>query len=125
MIVFFLVNRQQDLLKNIVEIKPKKQKVSVPSSLQSERSNQFLTGTVSSPANVDNEGKLVQNLSPSRASETHKNSCSAANTAMHETQDQQLEKEPSQKSNAVEVDQNPKDSLKSLLGLAYESSDEE
>ncbi|URE24631.1 hypothetical protein MUK42_18121 [Musa troglodytarum] len=106
--------RQQDLLKNIVGIKPKRQKVSSPGSLQPEHSTQPLPGRVASPA--DSEGKLGKNPSPTRPSETQKGSCLVAAVRVHKKQEEQEGKDPSMKS---------KGAVKSLLGLAYESSDDE
>ncbi|CAL9109088.1 unnamed protein product [Musa textilis] len=106
--------RQQDLLKNIVGIKPKRQKVSSPGSLQPEHSTQPLPGRVASPA--DSEGKLGKTPSPTRPSETQKGSCLVAAVRVHKKQEEQEGKDPSMKS---------KGAVKSLLGLAYESSDDE
>ncbi|XP_042375849.1 uncharacterized protein LOC121969689 isoform X3 [Zingiber officinale] len=102
--------RQQDILKKIIQVMPKKQKVSSPSLLQSEHSNQSSSGRGSIP--VDSEGKLEKSLSPSRPSEVHKISCSVVTNSPQREQEQ-------------EVDARPETTVKSLLGLAYESSDEE
>ncbi|URE24627.1 hypothetical protein MUK42_18121 [Musa troglodytarum] len=88
--------RQQDLLKNIVGIKPKRQKVSSPGSLQPEHSTQPLPGRVASPA--DSEGKLGKNPSPTRPSETQKGSCLVAAVRVHKKQEEQEGKDPSMKS---------------------------
>ncbi|CAL9146565.1 uncharacterized protein LOC135644972 isoform X3 [Musa acuminata AAA Group] len=109
--------RQQDLLKNIIGIKPKRQKVSSPGSLQPEHSTQSFPGRVASPA--DSEGKLGKNLSPTRPCETQKSSCLVAAVGVHKKQEEQEGKDPSMKSKGAE------DAVKSLLGLAYESSDDE
>ncbi|XP_042382011.1 uncharacterized protein LOC121974824 isoform X4 [Zingiber officinale] len=102
--------RQQDILKKIIQVMPKKQKVSSHSLLQSEHSNQSSSGRGSIP--VDSEGKLEKSLSPSRPSEVHKISCSVVTNSPQREQEQ-------------EVDARPETTVKSLLGLAYESSDEE
>ncbi|CAL9776416.1 unnamed protein product [Musa acuminata subsp. burmannicoides] len=109
--------RQQDLLKNIIGIKPKRQKVSSPGSLQPEHSTQSFPGRVAAPA--DSEGKLGKNLSPTRPCETQKSSCLVAAVGVHKKQEEQEGKDPSMKSKGAE------DAVKSLLGLAYESSDDE
>ncbi|XP_065031416.1 uncharacterized protein LOC135585661 [Musa acuminata AAA Group] len=106
--------RQQDLLKNIIGIKPKRQKVSSPSSLQSERPTVSSTG--------DREGHLGKNISHSTPSKTQKNACLAANVAM---QEQPVREDTSMKTNGGEANRKPEDTVKSLLGLAYESSDNE
>ncbi|KAF3787721.1 hypothetical protein EJ110_NYTH07585 [Nymphaea thermarum] len=84
--------RQQDLLKSIVEIKPKRQRVSSPSNRM--QTNQL------SPASATQDavkGNLDQ--------ETGKG------LATHNREDQS--------------DKKPEEAGKSLLGLAYESSDED
>lgn len=111
------MGRQQDLLKNIIGIKPKRQKVSSPGSLQPEHSTQSLPGRVASPA--DSEGKLGKNQSPTRPCETQKSSCLVTAVGVHKKQEEQEGKDPSMKSKGAE------DAVKSLLGLAYESSDDE
>ncbi|CAD5195107.1 unnamed protein product [Musa acuminata subsp. malaccensis] len=109
--------RQQDLLKNIIGIKPKRQKVSSPSSLQSERPTVSSTG--------DGEGQPGKNISNSTPSKTQKNACLAANVAMQEQQEQPVHEDTSMKTNGDEANQKTEDTVKSLLGLAYESSDDE
>ncbi|CAL9124732.1 unnamed protein product [Musa textilis] len=115
--------RQQDLLKNIIGIKPKRQKVSSPSSLQSERPTESLSGGVSSAG--DTEGQLGKNISHSTPSKTQKNACLAANVTMHQQQEQPGHEDTSMKTSGDEADQKAEDTVKSLLGLAYESSDDE
>ncbi|KAJ8511937.1 hypothetical protein OPV22_002371 [Ensete ventricosum] len=115
--------RQQDLLKNIIGIKPKRQKVSSPSSPQSERPTESLPGGVSSTG--DGEGKLGKNISHSTPSETQENACLAANVAMHKHQGQPGHEDTSMKTNGKEDNKKSEDTVKSLLGLAYESSDDE
>ncbi|XP_074580682.1 uncharacterized protein LOC141837125 [Curcuma longa] len=96
------------LEKKYIQVKPKKQEVSSPSLLQFEHSNQSSPGRVSP---VDSEVKLEISLSPSRTSEAQKNSCLDVNNLQQQKQEQAL-------------DVKPENTVKSLLGLAYESSDE-
>ncbi|XP_064989962.1 uncharacterized protein LOC135586861 [Musa acuminata AAA Group] len=109
--------RQQDLLKNIIGIKPKRQKVSSPSSLQSERPTVSSTG--------DGEGQPGKNISHLTPSKTQKNACLAANVATQEQQEQPVREDTSMKTNGDEANKKPEYTVKSLLGLAYESSDDE
>ncbi|XP_042507127.1 uncharacterized protein LOC122083398 isoform X2 [Macadamia integrifolia] len=85
--------RQQDLLKNIVEIKPKRQRVSSESSLNS--------GTQSAPV-------------------------STASTSVSGKKESIPDKElPLSRLGKGEVDSKPENPIKSLLGLAYGTSDDE
>ncbi|RZC71529.1 hypothetical protein C5167_034911 [Papaver somniferum] len=83
--------RQQDLLKKIVEIRPKRHRVSSPSS-----ANQ--------PAAV-----------------------SSAQPSTNERIEQKMEKElpPLKPNNEEKAEPKPENPVRSLLGLAYESSDDE
>lgn len=99
--------RQQDLLKNIIEIKPKRQRVSSPlGPTQGDRSCPSLAARVSSPG--DDERTLADQVS----------TCEGL-------KDRLGEDSSSQKSNGKELDVKPDDAVRSLLGLAYESSDDE
>eukprot|EP00262_Sarcandra_glabra_P011003 TRINITY_DN26704_c0_g1_i1.p1 TRINITY_DN26704_c0_g1~~TRINITY_DN26704_c0_g1_i1.p1 ORF type:complete len:205 (-),score=49.62 TRINITY_DN26704_c0_g1_i1:96-710(-) len=85
--------RQQDLLKNVVEIRPKRHRVS--SSSDETQRNQ---------------------------SSSH----SGAQVTIKEGTDHSLERElPSSKLSREEIKSKPEDAVRSLLGLAYESSDED
>ncbi|XP_043695880.1 uncharacterized protein LOC122646395 [Telopea speciosissima] len=85
--------RQQDLLKNIVEIKPKRHRVSSESSPNS--GTQFApVSTASTSVSGTKESIPNKELSPSRLS-------------------------------TGEVDSKPEKPVKSLLGLAYDTSDDE
>ncbi|XP_077231337.1 uncharacterized protein LOC143864310 [Tasmannia lanceolata] len=83
--------RQQDLLKNIVEIKPKRPIVSSPSD--GNKSNPILPGPT--PMNEKTEQTSAKSLSSSKLS------------------------------NAKEMKTKPENAVRSLLCIAYESSDED
>ncbi|XP_010248079.1 PREDICTED: uncharacterized protein LOC104591008, partial [Nelumbo nucifera] len=96
--------RQQDLLKNIVEIRPKRQRVSSPSN-----GNQQSPNSGSSPSKGNHQAPI---------------SSSVASTS--EKTKPVPEKEPlPTKPTREEAETKPVDTVKSLLGLAYESSDDE
>ncbi|XP_031496184.1 uncharacterized protein LOC116261525 [Nymphaea colorata] len=84
--------RQQDLLKSIVEIKPKRQRVSSPSN-----------------------GTQTNQLSPA----------SATQDAVKGNLDQETGKGLPTHNREDQSDKKPEEAGKSLLGLAYESSDED
>ncbi|CAA7043120.1 unnamed protein product [Microthlaspi erraticum] len=93
--------RQQDLLKKVVEVKPKRPRVSSPSLSPPKRSN---TG----PA----EAKV------------HKDQLKVEATTVLMKLDRP-EKQPGADGKAMESNGQGQNALKGLLGLAYESSDEE
>ncbi|KAF8692946.1 hypothetical protein HU200_039308 [Digitaria exilis] len=98
--------RQQDLLKNIVGIKPKRTKVSSPSQpADSNKPNQYEEGSVS---------KLSSSQNPSEPPVDEKGSSHGTVDAEHTAPRSDEPVEAKQQSAAG-----------SLLGLAYESSDEE
>lgn len=117
--------RQQDLLKNIIEIKPKRQRVSSPSGpTQGDRSCPSLAARVSSPG--EDERTLARCSSPSEKPTENKSSSLADQVSTCEgLKDRLGEDSSSQKSNGKESDVKPDDAVRSLLGLAYESSDDE
>lgn len=104
--------RQQDLLKNIVEIKPKRLRVSSPSDHQSGPS---LPSQVSSANNA--EKRPANDVSTSKPSREELNPPAALNS------EQMAGKYLF--SPRTETESNPENAVKTLLGLAYESSDED
>lgn len=104
--------RQQDLLRKIVEIRPKHQRVSGPSD-RAGRNNASpsLCAQVSSAGNTDqSSGKNVSSL---RQDEGKTNP------------DQQSSDKSSLKLEGAEKEAGPQNVVRSLLGLTYESSDED
>ncbi|KAK9104440.1 hypothetical protein Scep_021284 [Stephania cephalantha] len=90
--------RQQDLLRNIVEIRPKRHRVSSPS-----------------------EGNQATTVSSSQASVI-----STSQASKHQESKTSVKKEqPQPRLNGVEIDDKQENNAKSLLGLAYESSDDD
>jgi hypothetical protein len=100
--VFHLDCRQQDLLKKVVEIKPKRQRGSNPSD-----------GNQSTPPSNDSAPKY---LYPDSHLKKEKEQPEA---------DQEEKEQPLSRSNKAEEDTNMKNPVKSLLGLAYASSDDD
>lgn len=100
--VFYLDCRQQDLLKKVVEIKPKRQRGSNPSD-----------GNQSTPASNDSAPKY---LKPDSHLKKEKKQPEA---------DQEEKEQPLSRSNKAEEDTNKENPVKSLLGLAYASSDDD
>ncbi|KAK9090393.1 hypothetical protein Sjap_023570 [Stephania japonica] len=90
--------RQQDLLRNIVEIRPKRHRVSSPSEV-----NQATT--------VSSSQAIV--ISTSQASKNQESKTSVK------------KEQPQPRVNGVETDDKQENNVKSLLGLAYESSDDD
>ena len=97
--VFDLDCRQQDLLKKVVEIKPKRQRTSSPSY-----------GNQSTPASKDSALKNLE-------SESHQEK--------EQPEADREDKEWPSRLNKVEGDTNMENPVKSLLGLAYASSDDD
>ncbi|KAK9113720.1 hypothetical protein Syun_020517 [Stephania yunnanensis] len=90
--------RQQDLLRNIVEIRPKRHRVSSPS-----------------------EGNQATTVSSSQASVI-----TTSQALKHQESKTSVKKEqPQPRLNGVETDYKQENNAKSLLGLAYESSDDD
>ncbi|XP_062159742.1 uncharacterized protein LOC133867076 isoform X2 [Alnus glutinosa] len=94
--------RQQDLLKKVVEIKPKRQRGSNPSD-----------GNQSTPPSNDSAPKY---LYPDSHLKKEKEQPEA---------DQEEKEQPLSRSNKAEEDTNMENPVKSLLGLAYASSDDD
>lgn len=119
------VDRQQDLLKNIIEIKPKRQRVSSSSGLaQNDRSSPSLATRVSSSG--DDEQILEEFPSSAKRLTENKSSSLADQVSTHGgTEDRLGEDSSSWKSNGKEMDVKSDTAVGSLLGLAYESSDDE
>ncbi|XP_008800423.1 uncharacterized protein LOC120104008 isoform X2 [Phoenix dactylifera] len=117
--------RQQDLLKNIIEIKPKRRRLSSPSgSTQDDRSSPYVATRVSSSR--DDERILEKCSSPAEGPTENKSSSSADQVSTHgDAGDQLGEDSSSRKSNGEETNAKPDNAVRSLLGLAYESSDDE
>lgn len=108
-------HRQQDLLKNIVEIKPKRPRVSSPSDCYSSPS---LPSQVLSANNA--EQRPENDVYSSKPCREELNPPAASNS------DQKKGKVPSSlSSTGTEIESNPENAVKTLLGLAYESSDED
>ncbi|XP_020275660.1 uncharacterized protein LOC109850138 isoform X2 [Asparagus officinalis] len=105
--------RQQDLLKHIVEIKPKKQRVNSPSDCQLSSS---MPSQVSSKRTQERSG--VDVASPEQIREQ-------LNPSPPLHSEQKLPRDTSNKSAGAETESKPEDAVKTLLGLAYESSDED
>nr|XP_010918032.1 uncharacterized protein LOC105042493 isoform X2 [Elaeis guineensis] len=117
--------RQQDLLKNIIEIKPKRPRASSPSGpTLGDRSSPFLATRVSLPR--DDEQILEKCPSPAKGP-TENKSLSLADqvSTQWDTENPQGEDSSSWKSNGKETGAKPDNAVGSLLGLAYDSSDEE
>ncbi|RWR90373.1 hypothetical protein CKAN_01946500 [Cinnamomum micranthum f. kanehirae] len=103
--------RQQDLLKNIVQIRPKRHRVSSPSSDQNQLSP--ISTTRASPDRNQSTPISTAQASPSKVKEME----------TKHTSDKDLSS--SRSSKGEEVDNKPENAAGSLLGLAYESSDED
>ncbi|KAG1355172.1 putative Abietadienol/abietadienal oxidase [Cocos nucifera] len=117
--------RQQDLLKNIVEIKPKRQRASSPSGLtQGDRWSPFLAARVS--LSRDDEQTLEKCPSPAKGPTKNKSSFLADQVStQRDTENLPGEDSSSWKSNGKETDAKSDNPVGSLLGLAYDSSDDE
>ncbi|XP_072986881.1 uncharacterized protein [Typha latifolia] len=103
--------RQQDLLKNIVEIKPKRQRLSSPSDL------------VESDKPIANHEECLKKVQPS---DERSSTSLGAPVPSHRIPAQQTATNisPSKPSGNVGVAK-PQNAVGSLLGLSYESSDED
>lgn len=106
--------RQQDLLKNIVEIKPKRHRVSNPTDRVQRQSSPSLPSQCSSPGN--SEHKLGRDSSP-KPSEEQLIPPFARSSPVN------IEQRSGK--GAAKTDSNPQNPVKTLLGLPYESSDED
>lgn len=107
--------RQQDLLKNIVEIKPKRPKVSSPDDRQSSPS---LPSQL--PSSNDTGQRLINDMASVRPSREQ------LNPSLPSKSEQKLGTDTSStRSTVTETESNPANAVKALLGLAYESSDED
>ncbi|PKA64099.1 hypothetical protein AXF42_Ash005111 [Apostasia shenzhenica] len=98
--------RQQDLLKKIVEIKPKKPRVSSPSD-ETQRHQSSPSLHQASPA-TKNSNNITGEQCPSSLTEITESRTMEASRPFGEV-----------------TDSNPENIAKSLLGIAYESSDED
>ncbi|RWR90454.1 hypothetical protein CKAN_01955000 [Cinnamomum micranthum f. kanehirae] len=103
--------RQQDLLKNIVQIRPKRHRVSSPSSDQNQLSP--ISTSRASPDRNQSTPISTARASPSKVKEME----------TKHTSDKDLSS--SRSSKGEEMDNKPENAAGSLLGLAYESSDED
>ncbi|XP_068646196.1 uncharacterized protein [Aristolochia californica] len=113
--------RQQDLLKGMVAIKPKRQRVTSPSD-----------GGQSSPASASQDSPNANQTSPAPSCRKAENGnesshVSALQTSASEKMSQNLaEGSPSPRSSKeTTTGTNPQNPVKSLLGLAYENSDDD
>ncbi|XP_068640614.1 uncharacterized protein [Aristolochia californica] len=102
--------RQQDLLKGMVAIKPKRQRVSSPSDVSQ-----------SSPASASQDSPNANQTSSTQASSF----ISALQTSASEKTSRSLAEGCPSTSSCTETRRgtNPQNAVKSLLGLAYENSD--
>ncbi|KAH7550589.1 hypothetical protein JRO89_XS13G0226300 [Xanthoceras sorbifolium] len=109
--------RQQDLLKKVVEVKPKKPRVSSPS----DGSNSTQVSSSSASKNLKTEVS-----SPSDGNHPIQISSNSASKGLKSEVDPKKEQEQiSLKSNKAEGLNEVENPVKSLLGLAYASSDDE
>ncbi|XP_038688374.1 uncharacterized protein LOC119987517 isoform X2 [Tripterygium wilfordii] len=109
--------RQQDLLKKLVEVKPKRTRVSSPST--KDHSSQVSSDPVSSNAKADTDGQDMSKCILSISNKAEGEICPSPKVD-HDKKASTLSR--SKEAGDESKDENP---VKRLLGLAYASSDDE